>query len=169
MPADLIEASFKHHAWATARLLGAAESLTEAQLMSPVAHTYGSVLDTLRHIAGSDSFYLFTLSNDYLEQPDTDAMTLTELSDLAATVAVGWSEYLAISPNPSGWRRDVDPSMCARDATVGLRLAQALHHGNEHRAHVCTQFSSFGLETPIVDAWTFGLEQDLSQETYLLP
>ena len=169
MPGDLIEASVQHHAWATARLLEAAESLTEAQLTSPVPHTYGSVLATLRHIVNADSFYLFTLANDVLEQHDTDGMTLSALRAVASTLAGDWGEYLASGPNPAGWRRDVDPSMCARDATVGLRLAQALHHGNEHRAHVCTQFSSFGLEVPVVDAWTFGLDQDLSQETYLLP
>ena len=169
MSGDLIEASFQHHSWATARLLAAAEPLTEAQLTSSVPHTYGSVLDTLRHIVDADSFYLFTLANDFLEQLKTDDMTLAELGVAVATLAAGWSEYLATGPNPAGWRRDVDPSMCARDATVGLRLAQALHHGNEHRAHVCTQFSSFGLELPDVDAWTFGLDQGLSQETYLLP
>jgi uncharacterized damage-inducible protein DinB len=41
-------------------------------------------------------------------------------------------------------------------APVGLRLAQALHHGSDHRSQVCTALTALGVEPPEIDLWAFG-------------
>jgi uncharacterized damage-inducible protein DinB len=41
---------------------------------------------------------------------------------------------------------------------MGVRLAQALHHGTDHRSQICTALTSLGVEPPSIDAWNFGAD-----------
>ena len=41
------------------------------------------------------------------------------------------------------------------DVPCGVILAQALHHGNEHRAHLCTVLSSLGLTPTALGLWDY--------------
>lgn len=43
-------------------------------------------------------------------------------------------------------------------APLGLRLAQVLHHGTDHRSQVCTVLTSLGIEPPGIDLWDYGDE-----------
>src|SRR5687767_5051044 len=58
MTTSLLSDAFRHHIWATERVLEVCASLTPAQLEEPVPGTYGSIIDTLRHVVQADSFYL---------------------------------------------------------------------------------------------------------------
>jgi uncharacterized damage-inducible protein DinB len=44
-------------------------------------------------------------------------------------------------------------------APLGIRLAQVLHHGTDHRSQICTALTTLGVEPPAIDVWDFG-EQD---------
>jgi uncharacterized damage-inducible protein DinB len=39
---------------------------------------------------------------------------------------------------------------------MGIRLAQALHHGTDHRSQICTALTALGVEPPDIDLWAFG-------------
>jgi uncharacterized damage-inducible protein DinB len=39
---------------------------------------------------------------------------------------------------------------------MGIRLAQVVHHGTDHRSQVCTALSSLGLTPPGIDVWDYG-------------
>ncbi len=39
--------------------------------------------------------------------------------------------------------------------TQGIRLAQALHHGTDHRSQICTALTSLGVDPPSIDVWDF--------------
>jgi uncharacterized damage-inducible protein DinB len=39
---------------------------------------------------------------------------------------------------------------------MGIRLAQALHHGTDHRSQICTALTTLGVEPPSIDVWDFG-------------
>jgi uncharacterized damage-inducible protein DinB len=39
---------------------------------------------------------------------------------------------------------------------MGIRLAQALHHGTDHRSQICTTLTTLGVEPPSIDVWDFG-------------
>jgi len=41
-------------------------------------------------------------------------------------------------------------------APFGIRLAQALHHGTDHRSQVCTALTTLGIEPPNIDVWAYG-------------
>jgi uncharacterized damage-inducible protein DinB len=40
-------------------------------------------------------------------------------------------------------------------ATLGVRLAQAVHHGTDHRSQVCTGLTALGVEPPGIDVWDY--------------
>src|SRR5205807_8379648 len=48
-------------------------------------------------------------------------------------------------------RRDEAPVPHAE----GLLFLQAVHHGNDHRTHVCTILGAHGLEVPEFSAWEY--------------
>jgi len=52
MSGSLLEDAFAHHVWATLRLVDACVPLSPQQLGTAVPGTYGSILETFRHIVG---------------------------------------------------------------------------------------------------------------------
>jgi uncharacterized damage-inducible protein DinB len=53
---------------------------------------------------------------------------------------------------------DVDEDGYARDASIGVRLARAIHHGTDHRSQICAALTTLGLEPPLIDVWAFGVQ-----------
>ena len=41
---------------------------------------------------------------------------------------------------------------------MGIGLAQALQHGNDHRSQICTALTTMGVDPPSIDVWDFGLQ-----------
>ena len=50
MTATLLDDAVAHHVWATERLIDACAALTPEQLDDAGPGTYGSILETLRHL-----------------------------------------------------------------------------------------------------------------------
>ena len=44
-------------------------------------------------------------------------------------------------------------------APLGIRLAQVVHHGTDHRSQMRTILSTLGVEPPMIDVWDFA-DQD---------
>ncbi len=155
MSRSLLEDAFAHHAWATLRLMDTCLALSPKQLETSVPGTYGSILETMRHLVGGDSSYLSVLSGGRLPVIDEDHMDLPELRTVMVGNGAAWSSLLA---------QDLDVDLVVvrhRDdgseshAPVGIRLAQALHHGTDHRSQICTTLTTLGVEPPPIDVWDF--------------
>jgi uncharacterized damage-inducible protein DinB len=43
-------------------------------------------------------------------------------------------------------------------APRSIRLAQALHHGTDHRSQICTVLTTLGVQPPEIDVWDFGVQ-----------
>jgi uncharacterized damage-inducible protein DinB len=156
MSGSLLKDAFGHHAWATLRLLDACAELGPDQLATSVPGTYGSVLDTLRHLVGSDCSYLFVTTGGRVAAIDPDGMDVSELRAVMAANGDAWSRLLAddLDPETMLVRHRDDGS--ETHAPLGIRLAQALHHGTDHRSQVCTILSVLGIEPPPIDVWDYG-------------
>jgi uncharacterized damage-inducible protein DinB len=50
-------------------------------------------------------------------------------------------------------------------APLGVRLAQAIHHGTDHRSQVCTALTTLGVTPPEIDAWDYARSLGLVTET----
>jgi uncharacterized damage-inducible protein DinB len=155
---SLLEDAFGHHVWATLELLDACIALDPGQLETAVPGTYGSILDTTRHLVGSDSWYLFVMSGERTPGIDEDHMSLAELRAAMVRDGEAWSALLAENPDPDAVieRRRDDGS--ETHAPMGIRLAQVIHHGTDHRSQICTALTTLGVEPPSIDVWDFGLQ-----------
>jgi uncharacterized damage-inducible protein DinB len=159
MSRSVLDDAFGHHVWATLRLIDACLPLTPEQLETPVPGTYGSILGTMRHLVGADASYLFVTTGGRARRIDEDGMDLSELRATMQRQGAAWTELLAEDPDQEAVlvRRRDDGS--ETQAPLSIRLAQALHHGTDHRSQVCTVLTTLGLEPPAIDVWDFG-EQD---------
>lgn len=159
MTRPLLEDAFGHHVWATLQLLDSCAHLTADQLATSISGTYGSIIDTLRHLVGADSSYLFVLSGGLTPVVYDAGMDVAELRTVMERNREGWSSVV---------KKDLDPDAIVvrhRDdgseshAPVGIRLAQVLHHGTDHRSQVCTALTMIGVEPPAIDVWDFAKSQ----------
>jgi uncharacterized damage-inducible protein DinB len=158
MSVSILADAFGHHGWATLRLIDACLALPAERLDSSVPGTYGSILDTLRHLVGSDTWYLHRCSGGRTPLVDEESLGLGELREVMARNADAWTALLQQELDPETMivaRRD-DGS--ETHAPLGIRLAQALHHGTDHRSQVCTALTTIGVEPPFIDVWDFAGE-----------
>jgi uncharacterized damage-inducible protein DinB len=156
MTTSLLADAFGHHVWATTTLLNRLADLTPEQLETNVPGTYGSILDTARHLVGADCSYLFMLGGG--SRPRIEEETL-ELGAVRAEMEINgpaWIEVLdeEIDPDEMLTRQYDDGSSTV--APKGIRLAQALHHGTDHRSQICTALTQLGIEPPLIDVWDYG-------------
>jgi len=156
---SLLGDAFAHHVWATLRLIDACLALSAEQLGTAVPGTYGSILETVRHLVGADSWYLFTMTGERTFLIDEDRTDLPELRAAMEGHGAAWSRVLGEHLDPDAVLGEVDEDDgYEKHAPVGIRLAQALHHGTDHRSQICTALTTLGVEPPAIDVWDFGLQ-----------
>ena len=155
MTRSLLADAFGHHVWATLRLLDVCLALDSKQLGTSVPGTYGSILETMRHLVGADASYLYALTDGRSALVEEETTDLPELRAAMEADGAAWSALI---------ERDLDPEAVVvrhRDdgtdslAPLGVRLAQALHHGTDHRSQICTALTTIGFEPPAIDVWDY--------------
>jgi uncharacterized damage-inducible protein DinB len=155
MATSLLRDAFAHHLWATERLMEACEALAPERLEAPASGTYGSIIETFRHFVGSDGWYLSFFRPD---APRVDEDAKPSLAELRSAMESNGAAWLAVLDEEVDADRDVVEMDNGWEfhAPVGLRLAQVVQHGTDHRSQICTALSSFGIEPPGIDLWDFG-------------
>ena len=147
--------AFGHHAWATLRVLDVCAALSTEQLDTAVPGTYGSILDMLRHTVGADASYLVVLTGGTRAPIDEDTMDISQLRSEMAIDAEAWAALIVGELDPDEMLVRNRPDGSRTTAPRGVRLAQALHHGTDHRSQICTALTSLGIEPPAIDVWDF--------------
>ena len=158
----LLEA-FRHHAWATRRLLESCRDLPADRLTAPAPGAYGSILETLNHIVLSDARYLRRLAGSGpgwvdagggSDPGDVDPATidLDLLRSRSEEAGRLWERLLS---GPLDAERVILLDRGAYRAHAGVLVAQALHHGNAHREQVCAILTRAGIEPPDLQAWAY--------------
>jgi uncharacterized damage-inducible protein DinB len=155
----MLKDAFSHHVWASVRLLDACIPLSPEQLAASVPGTYGSILETARHLVGSDSWYLFRITGDRGYVIDEEHMDVRELRAEMDGHDAEWSRLLGQDLDPGTILVGRNDDGSETHVPTSLRFAQVLHHGTDHRSQICTALTTLGLEPPDIDVWAFG-EQD---------
>jgi uncharacterized damage-inducible protein DinB len=120
-----------------------------------VPGTYGSIIDTLRHIVDGDVFYLDVLRGG---EPEPFVKAGSDIPMMRAVMEgheATWQELIAGDLDPTSDVVEHEDSGYETHAPLGIRLAQALYHGTDHRSQVCTALTTLGIEPPGIEAWDF--------------
>jgi uncharacterized damage-inducible protein DinB len=155
MTRSVLDDAFGHHVWATLVLIDVCSSLSPEQLETSVPGTYGSILDTMRHLVGGDRGYLYVISGQRVPLVEEDDMDLSDLRKVMEEDGSLWPELVAgeLDPDADYVRAQDDGSLS--HAPLGVRLAQVVHHGTDHRSQICTALTSIGVEPPLIDVWDY--------------
>ena len=154
----MLREGFRHHVWATRQLLDHCGALPPETLERPVDAIYGSILDTFRHLVDADASYLHRISGGELGAmiDDDQMLSLDDVVALHERNAADWETLL-----DRGIDSDTDIATDRgngeiRYATAGVRLAQALHHGSDHRSQISTALTTLGHPADDFDVWEWG-------------
>jgi uncharacterized damage-inducible protein DinB len=159
--------AIEHHSWATWKLVLASLDLSTELQESTIPGVFGSIGDTLQHVVGADRWYLFGLQggpgdmkDSYAERLLDESTPLDQVLEIADENASRWDAVLAAA--------DQDEMVSTRrlngglrHAPMSIRLAQAAHHGSDHRSQVCTVLTSRGVEPPAISVWDYASERGL--------
>jgi uncharacterized damage-inducible protein DinB len=154
MPQPILADAFGHHVWATIRVLDACATLDDSQLTTTVHGTYGSIIDTLRHLVGADVFYIDVLrgQREPFDKQGSDIQTMRSVMEAHGPI---WQRLVAGDIDPGTDVIEFEDGGYETHAPLGIRLAQALLHGTDHRSQVCTALTNLGMEPPSIDVWDF--------------
>ena len=151
-----LDDAFGHHVWASLRVLDACSALTPDQLQTSVPGTYGTILETVHHLVESDTFYLFVITEGRVARVPEEGMELAELRTVMGANERHWTSVLAEDRDPDSLTVVRSDDGSEFHAPMGIRLAQALHHGTDHRSQICTALTTLGIEPPGIDVWDYG-------------
>jgi uncharacterized damage-inducible protein DinB len=165
MNGSLLADAFGHNVWATLQVLDVCAGLTEEQLATTVPGTYGTIIDTLRHTVVAEVNYLAVFTADGPMLADSETADIPTLRAAMEAMGPAWAALLATDLDaelPLTRTRD-DGSTST--APLGVRLAQVVHHGTDHRSQVCTALTALGIEPPEIDVWAYAWKDGRLSET----
>ncbi|MDP9319828.1 MAG: hypothetical protein M3P16_01880 [Chloroflexota bacterium] len=151
----------RHNTWANVTLLEFCRRLDPALLEANANGTYGTLYGTLQHVVGAEQWYVQLLTGELLGRARIRRNERHSLDELLATAtAIGARELEVVASDDVTRRIEMNEG---RRSTVGVILAQLVHHGNEHRTQVTTILGANGIEPPPVSAWGYGRAAGISE------
>jgi uncharacterized damage-inducible protein DinB len=150
----LVEA-FRYNRWANLHLLDVCAELSNKQLQLTSPGTYGTIAATWQHVVAAERRYLWRLGGDQGRFSERHKFPgIAVLRDKAATSG---DQLIAAARGAKGSASVISRwKSGTRRVDVGVLLLQALHHGNDHRTHVCTILGHHGIPYGDIDVWAYG-------------
>jgi len=151
---DVLVEALRYNRWANLQLLDVCSSLSEEQLELSSSGTYGSIAATWQHLLAAEQRYLRRLVGFDPQITEKDEFPGIEKLKEHARLS---GEKLIDSVgqfDPAG-----TSAGGANNAVKNwLVMTQAMHHGNDHRTHICTILGQNGISYGDLDVWAFGQE-----------
>lgn len=149
------EQMYLHNNWANLRLLEVCEKLTDEQLDREFEGTYGSIRNTLRHIAAAQERYVFRLDPDWTSTGLGDKEA--SFPELLKSIEASGARLLEVAPTiPDGATYESKFGEKPYRVNSAIVLVQSIHHANDHRTQIATMLSLQGIEPPVLDSWEYG-------------
>lgn len=154
MAALFVEA-FRYHRWANLHLLDVCAGLSDEHLELAAPGTYGTVAATLVHLLGAEQRYIQRMGGS--EPRVTSRSPFPGVTALRREAERSADELIDVVLR-AGSEDELEAEF--QDGRYRLKkriiLIQALHHGNDHRTHICTILGAHGLEYGEMDVWAYG-------------
>jgi uncharacterized damage-inducible protein DinB len=158
MTSDHLRTILGHLVWATLLLLDRCATLTPDELQLTAPGTYGSIHATLGHLVAADRRYLVGITGgERVSWRLDDPPPVAALREEAERQRAGWSDVLDRIDEVDCTMPEIEGIYPRIEHAVGLFLLQAVHHGENHRTHVCSILGAHGLEVPELSGWDYVL------------
>ena len=147
--------AFRYHRWANLHLLDACAKLSDEQLQLTSPGTYGTIAATWLHLLAAEQRYLRRLVGSEPQLSEKDEFPgIAALKEHAARTGDELIEAAAkIKPEDVIDTKYGDESI---RMNLGVVIIQALHHGNDHRTHICTILGHHDMTYGDMDVWAYG-------------
>ncbi len=164
MNANDIRVLFEYNSWANARILNAAERLTNEQFTAPGNLSFGGVRGTLVHLFGAEYLWRKRAQEGISPSampPESDYVNLAMLSARWAEEEALMQAYLAgltdqILPETFKYRNVKGMEF---ETVLWQALTHLANHGTQHRAEVAVLLTDFGQSPGDVDMILFFREK----------
>lgn len=158
---------YEQNRWANLLLLDACKDLTEAQLDdASIQGTYGSIRQTLLHLASAEGRYVWRLKGSPAPEPPREEKGFPGFDALRARLDESGHALMKLALSTPG-DMPLSASFEGTDYSyvADLVKVQAINHGTEHRAQISTTLTQLGVKPPEMDGWSFGYEGGLMKTT----
>jgi uncharacterized damage-inducible protein DinB len=149
---DVLRQALRYNRWANLQLLDVCAALGEEQLELSSPGTYGTIADTFQHLLAAEQRYLHRLVGFEAQLSEKDEFPglarmreHAELSGQALIDALGRFDPEGTTQGRGEW-----------EVKHWVVMTQAIHHGNDHRTHICTILGQNGISYGDLDVWAFG-------------
>jgi uncharacterized damage-inducible protein DinB len=149
----LLDDAFAHHVWATLRIIDACDPLTPEQLDTIVPGTYGTIIDTLRHTVAADVSYATLFTTEGPGEVDEEHADVPTMRRAMEAMRAAWAAVLGTELDPTALITRHRDDGSTSTAPLGVRLAQVVHHGTDHRSQICTALTTLSIAPPDIDVW----------------
>lgn len=154
-----LENLYAYNAWANAQVFAVCRVVDEQWLEEQAPGTYGTILDTLRHLVEVEDVYARMLSGGSMENVETrEDHDLGWLADWVARLGQQYAEMVA-GAGESFYDEDLNVPWFDFHLTKHDGLLQVLSHSAQHRAQVLSMLGARGLKVPDLDYVLFVEEQ----------
>jgi uncharacterized damage-inducible protein DinB len=150
----LVEAC-RYHRWANLHLLDACAAMSDEQLQLTAPGTYGTLAATFQHLVHAERRYLWRLEGG--PGRFSQRHRFPGIEALRELAAVNGDQLVKVARRIKGadavmskWR------IGTFRVDSGILLIQALHHGNDHRTHICTILGVHDIPYGEMDVWAYG-------------
>lgn len=152
-----LAALFEHNLWANQCMLDVCAKLSDEQLDATALGTYGSIRNTLLHLAGAEERYVILLTGQP-RPPAREHEPFPGFEEVRAWLTKNGEALIEIANDPQltdvlhGTEHNGD----SFEVASAVVLTQAINHATEHRAHINIILTHLGVESPDLDAWAYG-------------
>ncbi len=156
--APALDLVLRHNMWANRALFEFCAALDPTALDRAMPGTYGTLLETIKHIVSGEQWYVGLLSGERIGEP-VEEKEPRPMDDLMSIAARTGQRLLELAPSDDADRRvNTDDG---KTWTAGVIYAQVVHHGNEHRAQIKSILGAGSIEPPGVSAWGYAIDTGL--------
>jgi uncharacterized damage-inducible protein DinB len=152
---ETIDTLFRHNLWANMCLFEVCAELTDEQLKMSLSGTYGSIRDTLEHVAGAEQSYLYRLTTGQPFRRPENAPPPT-LAEMQESIRLSGEGFIVAAPQVQAHDNvEVNWDGTARSVPSAVILTQVINHATEHRAQIMVMLTQLGVEPPDIDSWSY--------------
>jgi hypothetical protein len=147
--------AFRYHKWANLHLLDICAELSPDQMNLTAPGTYGTIAGTWLHLLAAEQRYLRRLGGAEPHLNEREGFPgVAILREQASRSGDELIEAAArITPD------DTFDAKYEGEATrihLGIVIIQSLHHGNDHRTHICSILGHHQISYGDMDVWAYG-------------